>query len=168
MLLDEILSKNNFKGCSEDTIKFIVESNDKKRFTLTKEGDKLWIKANQGHSVPVEVEMTDITLDNAPKIVLHGAYCKSLDVIKKEGLCRMTRQHIHFAVGLPGENGVISGMRSSCQVIIYLDIQSAIKDGITFLKSDNDVILSPGIGDRGLIPPKYFSKIVDAKTGRSL
>ena len=28
----------------------------------------------------------------------------------------MNRTHIHFAAGLPGESGVISGMRRSCKV----------------------------------------------------
>jgi RNA:NAD 2'-phosphotransferase (TPT1/KptA family) len=116
----------------------------------------------------VEVEMEILTVDTAPSVVIHGTYYKVLDTIKKEGLCKMSRQHIHFAVGLPGEDGVISGMRSSCQVVIYLDIKAAMKDGIFFQQSKNNVILSPGIGDRGIIPSKYFSKIVDYKTGKSL
>jgi 2'-phosphotransferase len=42
----------------------------------------------------------------------------------------MTRNHIHFAPGLPKEEGVISGMRQSCDVIIEIDLSAAIKDGI--------------------------------------
>ena len=41
----------------------------------------------------------------------------------KEGLCRMARNHIHFAAAMPGEDGVISGMRGSCQVSIYVNAQ---------------------------------------------
>ncbi len=36
----------------------------------------------------------------------------------------MDRTHIHFAAGLPGESGVISGMRRSCKVI-YVRLVSA-------------------------------------------
>jgi 2'-phosphotransferase len=75
----------------------------------------------------------------------------------------MTRNHIHFAKGLPGDSGVISGMRSSAQVLIYLNVPLALQDGVPLLLSANGVILSPGI--KGVIAPKYFLKAVDAKTG---
>ena len=39
----------------------------------------------------------------------------------------MNRNHIHFASGLLGENGVISGMRSSCEICIYIDLEKALK-----------------------------------------
>jgi RNA:NAD 2'-phosphotransferase (TPT1/KptA family) len=51
-------------------------------------------------------------------IVVHGTYKKFWELIEKEGLKRMTRLHMHFAPGYPKEEGVISGMRSSCDVIV--------------------------------------------------
>lgn len=54
----------------------------------------------------------------------------------------MSRNHIHFAPGLPQEDGVISGMRKSCDVYIYIDMVQAIKDGIDFYISSNNVILT--------------------------
>jgi 2'-phosphotransferase len=42
----------------------------------------------------------------------------------------MGRNHIHFAPGMPKEEGVISGMRSSCDIIIEIDMEAAMKDGI--------------------------------------
>jgi len=50
-------------------------------------------------------------------------------------------------------------MRHSCEVVISVDIEKAINDGIPFFHSKNGVILSPGIGDTGVIPPKYFKEI---------
>ena len=38
----------------------------------------------------------------------------------------MKRQHIHLACDMPGSNGVISGMRSSCELAIYVDLQKAM------------------------------------------
>ena len=67
--------------------------------------------------------------------------------------------NLDFAKGLPGDNEVISGMRYSCNVIIEIDMAKAIKDGYKFYKSLNDVILCPGKGDEGALPPTYFSKV---------
>jgi len=43
----------------------------------------------------------------------------------ESGLNRMARNHIHLAIGLPGD-GVISGMRSSCQVVIDINMTKAM------------------------------------------
>lgn len=66
----------------------------------------------------------------------------------------MSRNHIHFAPGMPKDKEVISGMRNSCDVIIQIDMFKAIKDGINFYISANNVILTEGID--GTLPPKYF------------
>ena len=42
-----------------------------------------------------------------------------------------------------------------------------LPDGIKFYKSANGVILTSG-DEQGFLRPKYFRKIVDAKTGRWL
>lgn len=34
----------------------------------------------------------------------------------------MSRNHIHFAPGMPKEEGVVSGMRGSCDLIIQIDL----------------------------------------------
>jgi len=70
----------------------------------------------------------------------------------------MTRNHIHFAPGLPKEEGVISGMRGSCDIIIEIDLELAMKDNIKFFISTNHVILTEGID--GVLPPKYFKRIM--------
>lgn len=43
-------------------------------------------------------------------VCVHGTYEKFMSSIWQEGLKRMTRNHVHFATGLPKEDGVISGM----------------------------------------------------------
>lgn len=71
----------------------------------------------------------------------------------------MARNHIHFSKGMPGDNGVISGMRQSCTVIIEIDMEKAMNNGIKFYKSKNDVILSPGEGENGILKPQYFKSV---------
>ena len=44
-------------------------------------------------------------------------------------------------------------------VYIYIDVKRAMENGIKFYESDNGVILSPGLGDKGIILPEYFSKV---------
>ena len=69
----------------------------------------------------------------------------------------MNRNHIHFAPGLPKEQGVISGMRGSCDIIVQIDMESAMKDGIAFYISSNNVILTEGVD--GLLASKYFKNV---------
>jgi 2'-phosphotransferase len=39
----------------------------------------------------------------------------------------MDRNHIHLAIGRYGDANVISGMRSSCDVFIYINVIKAMK-----------------------------------------
>ena len=75
----------------------------------------------------------------------------------------MARQHIHMAIGIPGDKQVIAGMRTTSRIVISIDMTKAMRDGIPFYMSSNGVILSPGP-----IPIQYFSSVVDRRTGRSL
>lgn len=72
----------------------------------------------------------------------------------------MNRNHIHFAKGLPADGSVISGMRTNCQVYIYINLELALAEGIKFYRSANEVLLSPG-NEKGIILPKYFLKVLD-------
>ena len=71
----------------------------------------------------------------------------------------MTRNHIHFAPGEPGADGVISGMRKSCQIYIYVDMKAAMNAGYKFYLSSNNVILCPGNQD-GLLPIQFISRVM--------
>ncbi|CAL1548576.1 unnamed protein product [Lymnaea stagnalis] len=170
LYVDEILKHDEFKSMTIDDLKMVVENNDKKRFTLEAEDDtgRLKIRANQGHSLQVEdLDLEPITDASKYPVVVHGTFQRPYKMIEKEGLKRMTRVHIHFAPGEPGTGGVISGMRSSCTVLIYLNLGKALQDGLMFFLSANNVILSPG-NEQGVIPPLYFDKVIDKSTGQVL
>lgn len=140
----------------------------------TKDGllteEVLCIRANQGHSIeginPDEL-LTPLSSEDLANMntIIHGTYRDAYaNSIRHNGLNRMKRNHIHFASGFPGENGVISGMRKSCEIYIFLDTMLCAHDGVPFYKSDNGVILTPGATDDGSLPVKYFDRVVDAKT----
>lgn len=146
----------------EPTVRKIVKSCPKKRFEIQKfeyEGQQTeFIRATQGHTIKLNEKelLKELTEQDLPDFVIHGTYRKSISDIKASGLSKMQRQHIHMSRNLPGRNGVISGMRSSCDVIVKIDVKEAIKYGIKFYESSNGVILSPG-NDQGVIPPQFLS-----------
>ena len=53
-------------------------------------------------------------------------------------------------------------MRKSCEVLIYIDVDSAIKDGVRFEMSANQVVLTAAVD--GVLSTKYFACVVDAYT----
>merc|ERR1719409_459977 len=80
---------------------------------------------------------------------VHGTYLVHWPFIKRQGLSKVARNHIHLANGMP-EDGKIRGMRSTAELFVYVNIAKAMEDGVTFYRSKNDVILT--IGDDGWLP----------------
>ncbi|SNX87689.1 related to TPT1 - tRNA 2`-phosphotransferase [Melanopsichium pennsylvanicum] len=96
--------------------------------------------------------------------VVHGTYKDAWEsILSSGGLKRMTRNHIHLAKGKFGQAGVISGMRKSANRLIYIDIKTAIADGIEFLLSSNGVVLTPGAKGIGVLSIRYFTKVEDQR-----
>lgn len=173
----KLLSLKSFRGCTLQDLQRIVKENDKQRFTLVEDDDRTFrIRASQGHSgavasrINVESLLQRLSSDDlAPDFVcVHGTDLRAWKSIATQGLSKMGRQMIHCASGLPHEHGVISGMRRSCKVLIYIDIHSAINDGIAFFRSENDVLLTPGMGESGNIPVRYFKRVLRRDTGDEL
>ena len=169
--LDQLLSHSHpkFRGMTEEGVRSVVDSNDKQRFSLIERDNGAWfIRANQGHSIATidpHLLLTPIDPSTLPTIV-HGTY---MDVwtkhIQTQGLSKMNRNHIHFAKGMPSDDGVISGMRKTCSVYIFCNGKQCAEDGIEFFESANGVILTSGTG--GMLPPKYFTHVL-SKSGEVL
>ena len=153
-----------------DNLMEAVSLCEKQRFIMVKNPDtNEWrIGATQGHSFKVNSEtlLEPLTLEEIKRrkftIFIHGTYFESLAIIRKSGLNRMSRTHIHIASGYP-KDGVKSGFRSSCEIIIFIDVPRAINDGYLFYISKNGVILTEG-NNNGYLPPNYILKVVDKKT----
>ena len=149
----------------EAEVQQIVDTNDKKRFELkVEEGVKL-IRAVQGHSIAtVESDAAMIKITNPFEYtqIIHGTYMEPLPLIMQTGLNRMQRNHTHLAIGLPKENGVISGMRASCEVVIDINMTKAMHGPhkIPFWISANKVVLAEGL-ENGAIPAEYFRSVID-------
>lgn len=78
----------------------------------------------------------------------------------------MERNHVHFATSNPGSGEVISGMRTDCEILIYLDVPKFLKSGMKLYRSSNDVLLSRG--KAGVIAPEFFLRVVERKTSKEL
>ncbi|KAF1918963.1 phosphotransferase KptA/Tpt1 [Ampelomyces quisqualis] len=162
------------KDLSAETLQTITESDDPSDYL---------IRANQGHSIKVDVEglLTPITTEagNVPETVVHGTDDSAWRLILKSGgLRRMGRNHIHFASGLPADfkslaidtasveekeaAPVISGMRKNSSVLIYIDIQEALDAGVKFYVSENGVILTEG-NEEGFLSYEFFKRVESRK-----
>ncbi|XP_063293786.1 tRNA 2'-phosphotransferase 1 [Pelobates fuscus] len=167
--LSALLVLPQFRSYSQTDIERVVGSNNKQRFTLrhSEHSGVIEIRANQGHTLKVEVELTALG-DELPEQAIHGTYLRHWPSILQCGLARMKRTHIHLSTELPGEGKtVISGMRNDCEVAIFIDLSKAIADGIRFYWSSNHVLLTPGDAE-GLLLPKYFLKVLQLRPQRKL
>eukprot|EP00964_Phaeocystis_antarctica_P039990 scaffold22842_cov65-Phaeocystis_antarctica.AAC.9 len=151
---------------TEADVRDVVDANDKRRFVIN--GTE--IRAAQGHDMPGvgEKQGKPLTLETAPEVAVHGSYVEHVQAILEQGLSRMGRHHVHLAKGLLGDTGVVSGMRSNTELFIWVKVHEAIKDGLTFYESANGVILCSGQDGNGIIPPAYFSIVIELHGGLSL
>ncbi|CAF1418358.1 unnamed protein product [Adineta ricciae] len=168
VFVDDILRHPSFTKYTIDDVHECVEKNEKKRFGLKTDEitGKEMIRAHQGHSIQdLDIDMREITDPKEFPTVLHGTYRKHWSSICNKGLSKMGRQHVHFAPGLPKGAGVVSGMRASADLYIYIDMEKALNDGLKFFVSSNNVILSPG-NENGCIPTRYFRLVEDRRGER--
>ena len=155
VLFSELRKCKGMRGVPESVIYEVVRTNEKKRFALCERDGVKYIRANQGHSASF-AEVIDetklLTLIKEPIRCLHGTDPDSWEKIKLSGLKPMGRTHIHMAKDFYGK--VISGARKSASVFIEIDMELAMKDGIEFFMSSNEVILC----SQDIIP-KYFKEV---------
>ena len=157
------------KNCEKQRFKLEERpaSDDSNEYSTSADSNPiLFIRANQGHSIkgidPTLLLRRLRSEELSTMTIVHGTYPEPWESIRRQGLKRMNRNHIHFASGLPGANGVISGMRKSSGIYIFVDGARCADAGILFYKSDNGVILTAGVNEDGILPVEYFSRVQDA------
>ncbi len=77
---------------SREDLEEIVVMNDKQRFSFNE--DKTKIRANQGHSVEVELQLEE---EIPPGTLYHGTVEKFLAPIRSKGLQKMSRHNVHLS-----------------------------------------------------------------------
>ncbi len=143
--VDELILGINKKGkeIDHDFLVEVIETNNKKRFAFNE--DKTKIRASQGHSISVDVELDE---EVPPSILYHGTVDKFLDLIMDGGLKKMSRQHVHLSHEMATATNV--GSRRGKPVILTIDSGKMHQDGVKFYKSANGVWLVDSV------EPKYI------------
>lgn len=146
--VDELLAgaaRNDFHFTFAE-LEEVVRTNDKQRFTLDLGANR--IRANQGHSVSVELGLTPET---PPAILYHGTVERFLESIMATGLEKRSRQHVHLSPDVATATRV--GSRRGKPIILQIDAVNMHSAGFVFLRSANGVWLTEQV------PPKYISQV---------
>lgn len=138
--VSELLTKVNITKSELDEI---VNTNDKKRFSYNE--DETYIRARQGHSVHVDVQLKDYQ----PKGVLyHGTSINAVESIRKTGINKGNRLHVHLSDNI--KTAISVGRRKGEYYIFEVDAFRMQADNIKFFVSENGVYLTD------FIDPKYL------------
>ena len=124
----------------------VVKQNEKQRFAFSPDAKR--IRANQGHSVSVDLGFTPET---PPEVLYHGTVERFLSPIMERGLDKRSRQYVHLSVDVATATRV--GSRRGEPVILRIAAASMHSDGFRFYCSANGVWLTE------LVPPQYISRV---------
>lgn len=147
-------------------IKNVVYNSNKKRYVLMEKNNQLYIKAIMGHTGKVldVIILEDLYIKITEP--LDGIFCNTtLDEyfnVIKSGLKINKRWNIEFTVLNHFDQIDFNG------VSIYIDMKLAMDDGIEFFMTENNIIVSKGIGPNCIIDKKYITNIIDQSTGNNL
>ncbi|KAG8215074.1 KptA family-domain-containing protein, partial [Butyriboletus roseoflavus] len=167
--VSDVLSNPMFRDVTFMHLQDIVKRDQKSRYHLLFEPqtsgsagvDVWWIRANQGHSMKnIELDLQPIISASEIPMAVHGTTRQAWQLIATQGLSKMARNHIHLAQNVPGSK-VVSGMRNSSQILIFVNVQKALDAGIKFYLSANGVVLTEGSGN-GFLSPEFFLRVEKA------
>src|SRR5215510_3070227 len=113
----------------------IVAINDKKRFSLSEDG--LSIRANQGHSIEVELGYAPSA---PPEVLYHGTAERFLNSIKQQGLIKGRRHHVHLSADVDTATNV--GRRHGKPVVLKVEAGRMSQEGFVFYLWANKVWLT--------------------------
>ena len=145
---DMILGINAFGNhhLDKEMLEEIVRTDEKQRYSFNE--DHTLIRANQGHSIPVDVELEKKT---PPAVLYHGTGEKYTASIDEQGLIRKSRLYVHLTSD--PETAKKVGRRHGKPVIYMVDCAAMTADGYTFYLSANNVWLTKEV------PAKYLHKM---------
>lgn len=129
-------------------LEHIVTTDSKQRYSFNE--DKTKIRANQGHSVDVDLELKEA---KPPNVLYHGTYSDVVGHILYEGIKKQSRQYVHLSGDI--ETATKVGARRGKPMIMEIDSEKMYEDGRKFYLSKNNVWLTD------YIPSKYIIKTIE-------
>lgn len=128
---------------THDELRAVVAGSDKQRFALSVDGRR--IRANQGHSVTVELGLPDAV---PPARLYHGTYPGAVASIRTQGLLKGQRHAVHLAADTMTASKV--GMRRGAPVLLIVRADEMVAAGHRFQVSPNGVWLTEHV------PPAFI------------
>lgn len=136
----------NGVGIDMSTLEQIVATDDKQRYSFNE--DKTLIRANQGHSIPVDVELDEVA---PPEYLWHGTGEKYLKDIGNMGLIPKSRLYVHLSSDT--DTALTVGKRHGTPALFRIDASKMHQDGFKFYLSKNGVWLTKHV------PVNYLKNI---------
>ena len=162
-LIDGI-SQSEGHTLNMEMLEEIVRTDEKQRYSFNE--DHTLIRANQGHSIPVDVELEEKT---PPDILWHGTGEKYVASIDAQGLIPKSRLYVHLssdketAKKVGSRHGKCRARTASASssrtahgsgtVIYEIDCRQMTADGYRFFESANHVWLTKEV------PVRYLRKL---------
>lgn len=123
----------------------IVRTDEKQRYSFNE--DHTLIRANQGHSVDVDVELKSA---RPPVYLYHGTGEKSAESIEKDGIIPRARLYVHLSADY--KTAVKVGERHGKPVVYRVLAEKMAEDCYEFLLSVNGVWLTK------YVAPEYLER----------
>ena len=123
----------------------IVRTDEKQRYSFNE--DHTLIRANQGHSVSVDVVLEEKI---PPDTLWHGTGEKYVSSIDVQGLIPKSRLYVHLSSDIDTARNV--GSRHGKPVIYAINCRAMVRDGYRFFLSANHVWLTKEV------PAQYMKK----------
>lgn len=120
---------------SLEKLEEIVKTDNKQRYSFNEDHTK--IRANQGHSIQVDVELEEKL---PPSILYHGTATKYQESIEQSGLIPKSRLYVHLSKDI--DTAKIVGSRHGKVIVYEVDCAKMIEDGCVFYLSKNGVWLT--------------------------
>lgn len=135
--VEELLRRSAASGrtLTRAVLEEVVRSNDKQRFVFSEDGCR--IRANQGHSVAVDLGSTPT---EPPPVLFHGTATRFLASIQSQGLLPGRRQHVHLSADAATAGKV--GQRHGNPVVLRIDAARMHAAGYAFFRAENGVWLT--------------------------
>lgn len=123
---------------SRQDIEQVVQNDTKGRYSISDDG--LYIRANQGHSVKVDLGYNE---KEPPEFLFHGTATRFLDSIMKHGLNAMKRHAVHLSDDR--ETAVSVGERHGDPIVLIVAAKWMYELGYKFHISANGVWLTQNV-----------------------
>ncbi len=136
--VNELIDKINMTGkyrIDMEMLEEIVRTDNKQRYKFN--DDKTKIRANQGHSINVDVELSEAV---PPEILYHGTGEKYVESIKTEGLKPKNRLYVHLSKDVATAINV--GSRHGKPHVFRIATGEMSQKGYVFYLSENGVWLT--------------------------